>query len=515
MFSSAIFGLLFLVAVGEVLTVDPNLATLTDSCFGSLSEALLSASPGDTILLAPGRYDPTVERFPINIDKPVTIRSLNGPGETVFVGPQRQEVFLITAPGAELRGITIQHMGTGIAVMADGVRIIENRIELLPSLPWVFTCGVWLVGAREAQIVGNELFDCGLAIAGPRPSPGDIDKPSLTGIFLVGEDRRWFTTHLIEGNLVNGRPLFYLADSTGVIVPETAGQVIIAGCSDITISNLKITDASVGVQIVHSRDIRVRDSELAENSLFGLYIAYTSGCQVSGVQALRNNHGIDLRASTGSLVSGCTLAENEQGLFLSHTEDCLVSNCTISENGVGIFSGSTTGDVIFGSSILGNRHGVLAQETDGLQIVENHIVGNGISGVRLSAGCRDSAIVGNHFEENATNVLLAGTNNTVLWENAIIGAGLTGVYLWDSVGVNVRGNRFSGNALDLDAVGATRGVVLRLNRFVGDGVSVMNEAEGELDARFNWWGTDGIERAAARAEGKVALTPILAEGSRF
>jgi len=513
-------GLLFVVALalyfwegaGEVLTVDPSLAASNDhpvSCFSSLSEALLSAGPGDTILLGPGRYDLALERFPITIDKPVTIRSVGGPEKTVFLGPRREEAFIVTAPGVDISGITIQHMGIGIVVMADDVRITDSRIELLPSLLGVFTCGVWLVGARHAHIAGNEFYDCGLAIAGPQPSAADGEEPSLTGIFLVGHDERWFTTHLIEDNLVNGRPLIYLVDSTGGTVPEAAGQVIVAGCSDIMISGLEISRASIGVQIAHSRAVRVTNCKLTKNSLFGLYIVYSNGCRVSGVQAFDNNHGIDLRASAGAVVSGCALVANEQGVFLSYTEDRLLSSCEVSENGVGVFSGGSTGDMFFCNRIVGNRHGVLAEGGDGLQIIENRIEKNEISGVRLSPGCRNAIIMGNRFGENGTNALLAGASRALLCGNEIADARLTGVYLWDSVGIGVLGNRFSGNAVDLEAVGTTQGVVLRLNRFVGDGVSVRNEGATEVDARFNWWGTDDTEGVSV--EGEVDFTPILPE----
>lgn len=501
--------LFFCKTSGKVLTVNPDRVAPDTLAFSSLSEALVFAHPGDTILIGPGCYDPTVEQFPIVIDKPLKIRSLKGPEVTVFRGLEREVVFIIMSPGVEIMGITIQHIGTGITVMADNVRIIGNRIELLPHSHMVFTCGIWLVGACCACILKNAFVNCGLAIAGPRPRESDIEKPSLTGIFLVGEDKRWFTTHIIEDNLVNGAPLFYLVGRTGTCVPKEVGQVIIANCSDVTISGLNIAHASIGIQIVHSHNVQVTDCKLSENSVFGLYIAYSEDCRVNRLQVIGNNHGIDIRASAGIVVSNCTVVENEQGVFFSYTESNLISNCIVSANGIGIYSGSSHGNLISHNTITKNRYGVVAQNDNSLQTIGNRIKENELSGIRLSPSCRNIKVMRNDFSNNSTHFLAAGANGVVLLRNKMKEASWTGVYLWDSAEVSVIGNHFSENTVDLEAMGSTYSVVLRFNWFVGNAVSVRNESTAEIDARLNWWGTVNIEKVFSSLEGSVVFMPIL------
>jgi len=477
--------------------------------YSSFSDALVAAEDGDAILLAPGRYDATVERFPLKIEKAVAICSVSGPAETVFIGPPREAVFEVAAPGVEISGIGIEHMGTGITVLADDVVITGNRIELLPSASNVGTCGIWLAGARRAHVTENALIDCGLALAGPRVGTADSDQPALTGLFEVGHDPEWFTTHVITSNTVNGRPLMYCVGAMGYLSGAGTGQVIIAGCSGITISGLDISCASMGLQIAHCAGVRILDCEFQGNSLFGLYVVYSVDCSIVNVRATGNNHGLDVRASGRAELCSCIAEDNEQGVFLSYTQGTLLFDGSVYDNGVGVFLGNCNSGMLYGNRISANRLGIQAQHSEGLRIVRNQVTGNELSGVRLSPGSDRSTILDNCFETNGTNVLLVGVGGALLSRNIVARASLTGVYLWDSTGVMLESNYFIGNSVGLAATGATSNTVLRLNSIVGEGVFMRNLTLSDLDARFNWWGANDPAAVAERIEGSVQLEPLL------
>ena len=72
----------------------------------------------------------------------------------------------------------------------------------------VTSCGIWLVGAKNARLTGNRFIGCGVCLAGPPITESSFGKPVLTGLYEVGYDIEFFTTHLMENNLVNGRPLY-------------------------------------------------------------------------------------------------------------------------------------------------------------------------------------------------------------------------------------------------------------------------------------------------------------------
>ncbi|MEO0277896.1 MAG: S-layer homology domain-containing protein [candidate division WOR-3 bacterium] len=71
----------------------------------TIQGAINMASPGDVIVVKPGRY---VEN--VKVDKPgLTIKSMNGPGKTVVTASDsRKHVFEVTAHGVKIIGLTIE-----------------------------------------------------------------------------------------------------------------------------------------------------------------------------------------------------------------------------------------------------------------------------------------------------------------------------------------------------------------------------------------------------------------------
>lgn len=490
-----------------VLMVNPALPASSGYCFKSLSEALLAANSGDIILLQPGHYDSNVEQFPIKIDKHVTISAIYGPKDTVFLGPEKKEVFLIAASDVVLSGITIRHQGSGITVIADNVKVINCEIELLPTKAWVFTCGIWLVGVHHAHIVRNTFVNCGLAIVGPRPSIEDLGKPSLTGIFLVGDSKEWFSTHVIRENLVNGSPLMYLVGLRGINVTGKAGQIIIVDCEDITIYDLSISHASVGIEIAHSQNVLVKNCELSKNSLFGLYIAYSNKCRATKIRAVDNNHGIDLRASFEIVISDCFLEGNEQGLFFSHTKSCAACNCQISNNGVGIFGANALLDLFCCNYVHHNRYGLLLQNSDGLMITKNNLANNS-NGLRLHNSSNIN-IITNSFDKCTINLFCVGGSNILVYANKISRSTDVGIYLWDAANLVIMNNVFDNNVLGLELTGNNEKILLHLNIFKNNIIAIYNNAQIKLNAQFNWWIVTDTTKALNKVEGNVILNSVL------
>ncbi|MHA2302982.1 MAG: right-handed parallel beta-helix repeat-containing protein, partial [Candidatus Thorarchaeota archaeon] len=56
----------------------------------------------------------------------------------------------------------------------------------------------------------------------------------------------------VTGNSVNGLPLVFLQDQVGNVVPAPAGQVILVGCSQVTVKDLTLMDCSAGVLLCHT-----------------------------------------------------------------------------------------------------------------------------------------------------------------------------------------------------------------------------------------------------------------------
>jgi parallel beta-helix repeat protein len=68
----------------------------------------------------------------------------------------------------------------------------------------------------------------------------------------------------VEDNTVNGKPLVYLVDVSDYKV-ENAGQVILVNCNNITVENLDLSNTSVGVELLKTRNSKISNNTVCNN----------------------------------------------------------------------------------------------------------------------------------------------------------------------------------------------------------------------------------------------------------
>jgi len=478
------------------------------TAFGSLTAAIRAAAPGDRIVLNPGRYEEPVEQFPIVVDKAITICSAQGNAETIISGPPIKPVFEMKAPGVEIYGLTIEFKRYGMVVLADGVRICGNRLVLAAPAYRQTSCGIWLAGARKAQVTDNEFVDCGLSIAGPPVSDTSENLPVLTGLFEVGEDSDFFTTHRIERNLVNGKPLYYLVNAEGVNVPKDVGQVILAGCRDITLDGLDVSYASTGIELAYCQGVHVTNVTASGCGLFGVYLCYADACEIAGVTCNEDTHGLDLRAAQRNLVRNCNVTGCGQGIFLSWASDNLVTDCNVQGNGVGVFIASGERNEVASSRIIQNDLGLNVKNEQSLLLSENLISGNARTGVRLhNTGC---TFYGNSLLENWVGLIATDSSEITISSNRFCANAQSGLYMMNLDRVKITRNQFTGNRNnDLEAAGRLTNALILQNSFTDPQGIILNDTANSVDLSLNWWGTTDSEQIAKRCRGAVKYAPFL------
>lgn len=142
-------------------------ALLNGVTYSTIQAAVDAAAPGDIIDVLPGTYTSggdTVLRF---LDKPITVRSTNGPAQTFIDGEGARRGVLITSPedgpgGAILEGFTI----------IDGSASDLGGGVLMGGRAWMLDCRVM----ESTAPVGG-----GVAVLGAYPTDDGVD--SFTGGF--------------------------------------------------------------------------------------------------------------------------------------------------------------------------------------------------------------------------------------------------------------------------------------------------------------------------------------------
>ena len=307
--------------------------------FPSLTEALLVAQDGDRLVLAGGTYNDSLETFPIMVEKAVEIVARAGE-VPVITSPRLVAAMELNADGIYVSGLQVDFLRNGMWVQGDDV-CVKNCTFTLADEEWrTSSCGIWVGGAKRLTMTACSFTGCGIALAGPPISDTSKGLPVLTGMFEVGEDIEYFTTHTFTDVMVNGLPLGYVVDLDNAEYAEPCGQLIAVECDNTTFTGLTCNKASMGIEVVYCRNSVVENCIADDAGIFGIYVAKSEDCVLRDCRADRGAHGFDLRAIHRCVVESCSAAGGGQGMFFSMAWDSLLVNCEIYECGTGFFSAS-------------------------------------------------------------------------------------------------------------------------------------------------------------------------------
>ena len=269
------------------------------------------------------------------------------------------------------------------------------------------------------------------------------------GISIAGDLEHWNTHSIDSLNTVNGKPLYYYANSKDLTVPQGAGQVILANCSFMTVENQNCSNAEIGINVAFSSHITISDNSIWGSRSAGIRLYESHNCTLSGNSVSGGVDGIYLYESPDNELFGNTVTDGKRGInirWFSHRN-------TLSDN-----------------KVSGNEGGILVWG-DYNNFTDNSITENSDYGIKLGSGtashCRLS---GNTISNNDQGITLEGaSSNDNEITNGTISNNRIGIRLTDGAQDNrVRDNTISGNSeYGIDASG-------------NDGYSI--------DARNNWWG---------------------------
>ena len=94
----------------------------------------------------------------------------------------------------------------------------------------------------------------------------------------------------VEDNVVNARPLVYLEGVSDYTV-DGAGQVILIFCDNIRVKNLNLSNTTVGLELMGTRNSKIENNNIA-NSEYGIAVASSSNNNIVGNNIITNSYGI-------------------------------------------------------------------------------------------------------------------------------------------------------------------------------------------------------------------------------
>jgi parallel beta-helix repeat protein len=247
------------------------------------------------------------------------------------------------------------------------------------------------------------------------------------GVSLDGDIVTDLNMHSIPpSNLVNGKPIVYVTNQSGVDVSNVSvGQLIVVNCDGGTIHNVSAGNTSVGVEVAYSSNITIDDCDVL-GCYQGLHIQYSNNMTATENRESQCNEG-------------------------SRVNDC--SRCNVVHN-----------------EVAGNERG-LVLESCGNMVALNNSFSSNVNGIQ-GYYCTRSALVGNMIESTTfTSIGLSNCDNMTVAENTIQNS--WGVSLYSSDHIHVFLNSF-----------------LQLGHECSDSLGENNRWNAGYPLGGNFWGTE-------------------------
>ena len=221
--------------------------------------------------------------------------------------------------------------------------------------------GIRLLDCDYITINGNDLLDTsnGLEIYYSTNTTIMNNIFGTHGISIEGESFEEFHSHTITpDNLVNGTPISFYKDTTGIDIIDTpVSQLIVVNCTDVRLANLTISDAlgplmafvdgleitgnvitaneRNGISIVSSENVTVADNEVGQNDGTGVDIRRSNNIAITNNNiSVNNNNGISIQEGNNLTIDSNTVsANNGNGININSASNITVSNNIASGNG--------------------------------------------------------------------------------------------------------------------------------------------------------------------------------------
>jgi parallel beta-helix repeat protein len=151
------------------------------------------------------------------------------------------------------------------------------------------------------------------------------------GFQISGTQLDHWNSHAIDSlNLINNKPIYYFKNQNSQVVPQDAGQVILANCYSMKATKLNLTNSSYGMQVAFSNNNYIDYNQFYFND-YGIYL-YNSDLNIISKSTFFSNNeaGIHIQQSDDNEIVNCTFdSNNNVGIIFDLSENCQLTNSSI------------------------------------------------------------------------------------------------------------------------------------------------------------------------------------------
>ena len=491
---------------------------------------------GDTLYVKSGTYNEN-----IFVNKAISLTGENKE-TTIIDGGNKGSVLRISGSNVKVTGFTVRNGNSPIPTQSSGLNSTAALMQLLQSYGYDISqlsglpqstistllsqitqatgsnaittnAGIYLSNTNNCTIIGNIVKNstCGILLSSS--SNNTLKNNDLTdnkyGFGVSATTPEQYINEIDNSNTINGKPIYYWTNKNNMKIPSDAGYVAIVNCTEITISNLQLSDNYNGLLIVNTEKSTIANNTI-ENNCEGLRIINSENniLQNNNMDNTHNNFYADLShpnkidASnkingkaiyiwtdqhdkivpsdagyvalincSGITVQDLNLTNNEVGVLLQNVQNSSIAKNTLSNMNCAIELTLASNNLISQNFITGCQSGIKIEGTS----TSNRIISNTISNVQISGisilSSDSNILQDNQLTDTGQGVIITDSSHNSVESNGIT-ASNNGIQLQSTQSYNTQqpqstctDNKIVGNNVLRNQIGVSTSTFASGNAF--------------------------------------------------
>ena len=357
-----------------------------------------------------------------------------------------------------------------------------------------FEYGIYLSNVSNIDIFNNTMISC--------------------GIYVRGDLAELLSNKINQSNAVNGNPVYFYKNQVELGKNDfaNAGQVILVNCTDSVISNLSISDGSIGINLLYSSNNTLTNNTALYNG-DGIYLYYSdNNTLINNTASDNHDSGIRLELSHDNLLTGNIASYNNDGVWLNYSDNNTLINNTASYNYDNIWLYYSNNNTVTGNTASRGSKGIYLSYSDNNTVTGNIALYNN-DGIYLFYS-DNNTVMDNTASNNNYGISLRDSGTNMLFNNTMISCGIyvhgtladilsnqidqsntvngKPVYFYKNQ-VELGGNDFA-NAGQVILVNCTNSVIFNLSISDGTiGINLLYSNNNTLTNNTALYNSDGIQ----------------------